>query len=123
VRALALLYAALLLSIVGLADVGVLGPLVRGLHAVPLGDKICHLVLATGLGYFAASFPRAPAITIARMRLSSATLLVVVVAALEEISQQFIPGRTYDLRDLAADFAGIAIGTALASRRRAVADH
>ena len=122
-RALALLYAAVLLAIVALADVGVLGPLVRGLHAVPLGDKVGHLVLSVGLGYFAASFPRAPFVTIARVRISSVTIFVVAVAILEEISQRFIPGRTYDLRDLAADFVGIAIGTVVATRQRAAADH
>ncbi len=124
VRALALLYAAALLSIVALADVGTLGPLVRGLHAVPMGDKVAHLVLATMLGYLAAAFPGAPRLSIGSMRIPIAVPFVVLVATLEEISQQFIPGRTYDLRDLAADFLGIAIGTALALRRaRAAAGH
>lgn len=113
-RTLAIVYGALVLGIVVAADVGVLGPLVRGLHAVPLGDKVCHLVLASGLGFVAASLPNAPRLT---PWLPVATLVVVVVAILEEISQRFIAGRTFDLLDLAADGVGIAVGTALALRR------
>lgn len=113
-RALALVYVSLLLGVVVAADVGVLGPLVRGVHAIPLGDKLCHLVLATGLGYFAAAMPRVPRVGASRLPVT--TPFVIVVALLEELSQRFIPGRTFDLADLAADALGLALGTTLALR-------
>ena len=118
-RILAILYGALLLGIVGAADLGALAPLVHGLHRVPLGDKVAHLVLAIGLGYFAASFARRPALRLATVRVPLATLVVLAVAVVEEASQRFVAGRTFDLLDLAADFAGLAVGTGLALRRAA----
>jgi VanZ family protein len=113
VRILAVLYAVLLLAIVALADVGLLGPVVSGVHAIPMGDKVCHLVLAAVLGHLAAAFPGAPRLG----GVPSGTVFVAVVALLEESSQRFIPGRTFDLLDLAADAIGIALGTWLALRR------
>jgi len=44
------------------------------------------------------------------------TIIVAAVVVAEEISQIWIPGRTFDLYDLAADFLGIAGGQALATR-------
>lgn len=112
-RTAAILYAALLLSIVALADVGMLGPLVPGVHAIPMGDKVCHLVLASVLGYLAASFPGAPRLG----GVPAGTVFVSVVALLEECSQRFIAGRTFELADLLADAIGIALGTFLALRK------
>jgi hypothetical protein len=116
VRALAISYGTLLLGIVVAADLGALRPLVRGLHAVPLGDKLCHFVLATGLGIAAAALPDARKGALRRLPIPLATLVVALVAALEELSQRFIPGRTFDLADMAADGFGIALGTLLALR-------
>lgn len=120
VRRAALAYGAFLLAIVIAADVGVLAPLVEDVHRVPFGDKLAHLVLATGLGFFAASFAPRPSIGIGAARVPAATLFVLLVATVEELSQRLVAGRTFDLLDLAADAAGIALGTALATRRRVV---
>lgn len=115
-RGAALVYGAFLLAIVALADVGVLAPLVQGIHRVPLGDKLAHLVLATGLGFFAAVLAPRPALG----RVPTSTTFVLAVASLEELSQRWVAGRTFDLVDLAADVIGIATGTVLALRGSAV---
>jgi VanZ family protein len=46
------------------------------------------------------------------------TLIVAIVVVAEEISQIWVPGRTFDLFDLGADFLGIACGEILAGRYR-----
>jgi VanZ family protein len=121
-RSMVLLYALMVLAIVVIADLGALGPWVQGLRAIPFGDKVAHLALAAGLGFGAASM-RGPRLRVGALSISWATPFVVVVATLEELSQQFIPSRSYDLADLAADFVGIAVGTALAIHRRPRAAH
>ena len=110
-------------TIVALADTDNLGPLLWLVSLVPYGDKVCHFLLMGGfcactivaLGWSGARAPRR-----AVLWGTSAVSAVVVV---EEISQRWIEGRTFDLIDLAADFAGILLASWaahwwLARRRR-----
>ena len=106
-RVLALLYVALLLAIVALADLGAIGPIVRLVHAVPCMDKVAHFVFATLLGAIVEAATRSR---------GRALALVTPVVLLEELSQRWVPGRTFDLLDLAADGAGLALGTWLVVR-------
>jgi VanZ family protein len=106
-RVLAVLYVALLLAIVALADLGAIGPIVRLVHAIPCLDKVAHLVFATVLGGVV------EAATGARGR---ALGIVAPVVLIEELSQRWVPGRTFDLLDLAADGAGLVLGTWLVAR-------
>lgn len=75
-----------------------------------ISDKAGHAMLYGGLGFLVA---RAVAGTGSRWW----PLLVVVFAALyglsDEVHQLFVPGRQFELADLAADAAGAAIGAAL----------
>lgn len=100
-RTLAVGYVVFLLCLVALADVGVLGGLVRELHALPAADKVAHFLFAVGLGALleASSVPR-----------RRVALVAVPLIVLEEVSQRFVPGRTFDLGDLAADLGGLAVG-------------
>ena len=78
---------------------------------VPFGDKVCHFLLMGGLCAWTVlalgwSGERAP-----RRAVLWGTSAVSVVVVLEEFSQIWIEGRTFDLVDLAADFGGILLAS------------
>jgi len=80
------------------------------MSAIPmgLGDKIGHAALFGTLALLAN--------TATRSRFSlPATTLVALAACLDEISQQFLTHRSYDLLDLAASLIGIAVASAIAA--------
>lgn len=121
-RAAAVAWALLVVSIIVLADTQSLGPVLGVIAMVPAGDKIAHFVLMGGLGAFVSlalgwSGARSP---------RTAVLVggggVLAAVALEELSQGLIAWRTLDAIDFAADTGGIALGSAIAwalLRRRA----
>lgn len=108
---LALLWGVTIACIVALADTHNLGPLIWLVSLVPYGDKVCHFLLMGGfcactvlaLGW---SGERSP-----RRALMWGTAAVSAVVVIEEISQRWIEGRTFDLIDLAADFGGILVAS------------
>ena len=118
------IYAAFLLAIIATATVGGTDVVFGFLRAVPAGDKIGHFVLVGTLALLA---DRALGYRALR-RVPMGPLAVGVFAVGDELSQLFIAQRTFDLLDLAANFAGIVSLTALgrfalrgspSSRRRA----
>lgn len=109
-RLLATAYVALLLLLVALADVGVLGGLVRAVHAIPAMDKLAHFAFALVLGGLLEG---------ASGRRGIAMLAAIPFVLAEETSQLVVPGRTFDLLDLAADGVGLAVGTVLVVMLRA----
>ena len=80
-------------------------------------DKIAHLFLYAGLGYFAL---RA---FLKKKSLSLSDLVIVLgycisVAILDEAYQGSIPNRTSDFLDLFFDFVGLVAGIAIRSKHR-----
>lgn len=123
-RVAGIAYFATILLIVVLADIGGLLSTLTYVHAIPWGDKALHLILATGLGFFANVIPRKPFVRLGGVRVQRANLVLFPAVLAEEVSQHWIPGRTFDLRDLAANMLGLLIGSALAAgwaRRQDVA--
>jgi len=116
-RSLAIFYAVAVSAIVAFFDANVVPQAIRDLLDLPLVDKFFHVLFTTGIGFFAASYPGVPAIAIGARRVPLTVPLVFVLATLEEISQRWFPGRTFDLRDLAANFVGLALGVWLALAR------
>jgi VanZ family protein len=95
--------------VTGLVAVAILSLLPRdGLPVMPLGDKAEHLLAYTALAYVGVLAARG-----ARAGIATCVLLVALGAALE-VLQALVPGRFADLRDVAADAAGVALGVALA---------
>lgn len=71
------------------------------------GDKIGHFLLMGGVAFFA---NLAFSSTMFRTKwITRASVIVAILVLLEEVSQIFVRGRTFDLTDLAADFLGILI--------------
>jgi len=74
------------------------------------GDKVGHLLAYGGLAFFAVAF-------FGRARRWRVLAVLLVAAALEELSQRAFPTRTFDLGDLAMNVIGILMfGTASARR-------
>jgi len=95
------------------ADTGEIGGVVALVHSIPAFDKVAHFLFALGLGAI---------VEAAHGGGGRALKWVIPIVALEELSQLFIPGRSFDLLDLAADIAGLVGGTAavVSARRRLV---
>ncbi len=78
--------------------------------SIPFADKIFH---AAEFGILTLLLGRAIAATYpahsARKAWKSALLLAVLYAVSDEIHQAFVPGRTCDILDAAADLAGAAV--------------
>lgn len=109
-RLAASLYVAFLLALVALADFGVLGPLVRAIHALEGADKLAHALFALTLGALLDAAIRSPDLALGRVRLARAWAFAAPIVALEELSQLAFEGRTFDLVDLAADLVGLTLG-------------
>jgi VanZ family protein len=104
---LAVGFGLLVCAIVVAADLGLLD-FVRRIQDVALADKLAHLLLYGSLNLLMilAVHERRPAQPTVRVA-SGCSLLLGVIAALEEISQRYIPGRMFSAWDLATSLAGI----------------
>ncbi len=81
-------------------------PQIRIPLAFPLQDKIFHFVIYTGFGvYLLFGLARINRLE-ARWRLGTLVVLGVIAAGLDEFHQAFVPGRTSDFADAAADVLG-----------------
>lgn len=113
---LSILFALFVAAIVVLADLNAIPPIVRKVYDFPNGDKLGHLVLFGLLNFFLTS-AFLPRFTLDRKRIAlSIGLILALVAAAEEWSQQFFSARTFDLADLMASFIGVAVGGRAAMR-------
>ena len=113
---LAAAYTVGVVLIVALADTGRLGPVHALVRSVPLGDKALHLIAMGGLALVAELATGAPTLRAAGVPLRVASAVVLVVVVLEELSQRWLPSRSFDYGDLAADLIGIALGGAIGAR-------
>jgi VanZ family protein len=100
--------------IILLADTGHLAWFLKFLQMHEGSDKICHFFLIGTLAYL---FNFA----LARRKLGPVllgSLVVAVVMTGEEISQKWIPGRSFDYADMAANLAGCIAADLLSRRKR-----
>lgn len=104
---LALTYFAVIALIVYLADQPDSLSVLRWIHSVPGADKICHFLLIGGLAFLANYSLRCRTFKIGTKSFLLASVIVAILVTLEEVSQLFIPSRTFDLLDLLFDYLGI----------------
>jgi hypothetical protein len=80
------------------------------IHQIPYGDKLGHLGLMGTLSLLSnlALTPRY--LHLLRIPITRVTAILLLLISLEEVSQAFIPTRNFDLLDLLADIAGLAVG-------------
>jgi hypothetical protein len=101
--------------IVAIADLGA-GPRYWGLFSdVPLGDKVCHCVLMFAFCLLA-NLALGGRGVFGTRRVLLGTVIVTALVVGEEITQRWIPGRSFDLLDLTADLLEITAADLLARK-------
>lgn len=83
-----------------------------GVDLPRVNDKLMHLTAFAGLALLLAwAIPTHRAKPLAHLKWTA--LIALVYGVLDECSQALVPGRSPDIRDYAADVAGIVIGLAI----------
>jgi VanZ family protein len=84
---------------------------------VPISDKIEHLLAFGGLGFLLnLSLRIQNKFTLIKKYPAWSTIIIVsIYSAFDELHQIFIPGRTCDIKDWAADTLGVTIGVIIMS--------
>jgi polysaccharide biosynthesis protein VpsQ len=112
-----LLFLLFLLYIIAAADKGAIPPFIRAMYHFPHGDWVGHFVLYGILAWLAArAFPRRGIHSGWKFPFSA--LFVILMAAIEELSQFLFPTRTPDLFDLSFGVLGTIVGTWLRRMKR-----
>ena len=74
---------------------------------IPYGDKLGHFCLMGGFSFLLNLVLNARTFRLWKVRYLLGSLIVLIVVTLEEISQMFVAGRTFDWSDLVFDYLGI----------------
>jgi polysaccharide biosynthesis protein VpsQ len=112
-----LLFLLFLFYVIMAADKGTLPQFIRTMYHFPHGDWIGHFVLYGILAWLAArAFPRQ--VHLGGRKFPFSALFVILMAAIEELSQFWFPTRTPDLLDLTFGILGTIVGTWLGAIKR-----
>lgn len=104
---MALAFALFLVVIVILADRHELPRFIVDIYNAPGGDKAGHFVLMGTMALLANLGLGGRTVRLFSRPILLGSLVVTLIVALEELSQNFFPGRTPSLADFAASLAGI----------------
>jgi len=115
---IAILFGLFIVSIIVLANMGLLG-ILGFVNKIPNGDKIGHFILYGILTLLIdlAFFRSHPNVSRNLIALRVAFVLALLIG-LEEYSQKFIPSRTFDLIDLTFSYLGVIFFSGLALRKK-----
>ena len=75
--------------------------------AVPYYDKVGHFILYGLLGFLLHIVLRYRTLKIGRVSVPYALLIIAALAMLDEFQQSFMPARSFDATDFAADMIGV----------------
>ena len=107
---IAIIFSIFIVTIVVLADLDKLGPLHR-IYDFPYGDKVGHVVLFGSLNYFITrAFLSSSHVQNRKKPALAVGLVLALIIAAEEWSQQYFSARTFDLLDLSASYLGLVVG-------------
>ncbi len=109
IKTLAVIYIFILAGIVVLADVRETQFLFSFIRKLPFGDKLGHFFL---MGIFSLTVNlalSAKSVRVWKLNYLLGSLIVLAIVTVEEVSQIFVTGRTFDAGDLLADATGIFI--------------
>ena len=106
-KRITILFAILLTILVILANFG-LGSLLFGfLDYVPGEDKTAHFILFGMMSFFLNTELYFEKLSIYPVSIMKGSFILIVIVTLEEMSQYFIPSRTFSWLDLSASYLGI----------------
>lgn len=112
----AIVFAGFVVFVIVQADRGQLPDAFSLYREAPFGDTIGHFILIGGTAFFANLALELKTVRLGGRSILKGSVLVGVLAFLEELSQIAIPTRTFSLSDLLADGAGIFVAEILARR-------
>jgi len=105
------LFSLFILTIVLLADLGMLPGLLHSIYDFPSGDKAGHLILFGLLNYFVTSTVLRSQLNRTPGKLAVTTGLILgLLIAIEESSQKYFSTHTSNVVDLIASILGVIIG-------------
>jgi len=107
IKIIAVVYIFILAGIVVLADIRETQFLFTFVRRLPFGDKIGHFCLMGMFSFVVNLALSARTVRVWKLNYLLGSLLVLTVVTVEEFSQIFVRGRTFDTGDLLADAAGI----------------
>lgn len=99
------------------ADTGAKTTLFLLVESLPLGDKFGHIWLYGALAFLLNLSLALRQVQVKNYSIYWGSLIVLVFALLEELSQQFFATRTLDVMDLVADAIGIGLADFLLRRK------
>ncbi len=105
------------------ADTGTKTTLFLLVESLPLGDKLGHIWLYGALAFLLNLSLALRQAQYKNVSLYWGSLIVLVFAVLEELSQQFFATRTLDAMDLVADAIGIGLADFLLRRKHRSANN
>lgn len=115
-RVVAAAYFGFILFVIFAANTGRYRPLFAKIYAIPLADKIGHLVLMGGVAFFLNSWMGCRTLNFRGRSLLLGSVLLAILIVGEELTQIVNPFRTFSLADLSFGLIGVFLGGALANR-------
>ncbi len=109
IKIITLIYVFIVAGIVFLADYKSTRYLLKFSVGIPYFDKVGHFLLMGGFSFLVNLWLKVKTFSVWKFRYLTGSLIVLIIVTLEELSQIFISGRSFDIGDLAADYAGIII--------------
>jgi VanZ family protein len=97
-----------ILWVIYLANTGQSSIFFKFVSSIPYGDKLGHFCLFGVLALGANFAFKLKSFRLAKLEIYVGSALVLSFAIIEELSQYYIPNRTFDFADLIADILGIA---------------
>lgn len=108
-KIISILFATFLLSVVFMANQGTLPDWLVALKSLPGGDKTAHFLLMGSMALLLNITLQHRRVSLWGQPLLLGSLIVLVIVSVEEISQIWLPRRSFDFADLTADYLGILI--------------
>ena len=113
----AIIFAILLIILVTLANLGLGSSFYTLINFIPGGDKTGHFLLFGFMSYFLNSALNGKMINFYSIKVLKGSLILMLVITIEELSQYFIPSRTFSWLDLTASYLGVYIFGVLSTYR------
>jgi VanZ family protein len=107
----AYLFIVFVIFIILSASLGWDNPFFPLVNKIPFGDKVMHVILLGTFAFCANVLLRFHRFKISKYQLLTGSVIIFLLATLEEISQYWIPTRTFDLLDLTANYIGILLAS------------
>lgn len=108
IKILTVVYILILTGIIVLADLNGTR-FFAFLRYIPYGDKVGHFCLMGMFAFLLNLALKAKTVRVWRVEYLLGSLIVAAIVTIEEFSQIYISGRTFDWDDLFFDFAGIIV--------------